>query len=39
MTREKGKTQINKIKGENGDNTNSNEIQRIIREYSGNIFK
>jgi hypothetical protein len=33
------KTQINKIKDEKGDiTTNTNEIQRIIREYFENLF-
>jgi hypothetical protein len=33
-------TQINKIKDEKGNiTTNTNEIQRIIREYFENIFK
>jgi hypothetical protein len=33
------KTQINKIRGEKGDRiTNTNEIQRIIREYFENLY-
>jgi hypothetical protein len=33
------KTQINKIRDEKGDmNTNTNEIQRIIRGYSENLY-
>jgi hypothetical protein len=35
---EEGKTQINKIRDEKGDITiNTNEIQRIIREYFKNL--
>jgi hypothetical protein len=39
MTKQKKeKTQINKIKDEKGDiTTNTNEIQRIIREYFENL--
>jgi chorismate mutase len=33
------KTQINKIRDENGDiNTNTNKIQKIIREYFENLY-
>jgi hypothetical protein len=35
----KVKTQINKIKDEKGDiTTNTNEIQKIIREYFENLY-
>jgi hypothetical protein len=35
----RGKTQINKIRDENGKiTTNTNEIQRIIREYFKNLY-
>jgi hypothetical protein len=35
----RGKTQINKIKDEKGDiTTNTNEIQRIMREYFENLY-
>jgi hypothetical protein len=39
MTKLRRKTQINKIRDEKGDiTTNTNEIQRIIREYFENII-
>jgi hypothetical protein len=40
MTKQKReKTQINKIRDEKGDiTTNTNEIQRIIREYFENLY-
>jgi hypothetical protein len=35
---EKGKDQINEVRDENGNiTTNTNEIQRIIREYFENL--
>jgi hypothetical protein len=40
MTKQrKEKTQINKIRGDKGDiTTNTNEIQRIIRDYLENLY-
>jgi hypothetical protein len=39
LTKQREKIQINKIKGEIGNiTTNSNEIQRIIREYFENLY-
>jgi hypothetical protein len=36
---EEGKDKINKIKDETGDiNTNTNEIQRITKEYFENVY-
>jgi hypothetical protein len=38
MTKQRGKTQINKIKDEKGDiTTNTNEIQKTIRDYFENL--
>jgi hypothetical protein len=40
MTKRKEKIQINKIRDEKGDVTiNTNEIQRIIREYVKNLYQ